>query len=82
MVVLRLLLLLVPLAAALPSDALYPHLVVRHCEQPTNCGAVIQGTACDFCCAANTQPSSTHCKSRNAACNNPAGGTTFNCDAD
>ncbi|KAL0938131.1 uncharacterized protein CTRU02_207862 [Colletotrichum truncatum] len=52
----------------------------QHCVQPANCGAVVQGTACDFCCPANVKPDSTHCKARDAKCAD--GGTTFNCDDD
>ncbi|OBR02082.1 EC7 protein [Colletotrichum higginsianum IMI 349063] len=57
-------------------------LVARHCAQPTNCGAVVQGTMCDFCCASNVKPDSIHCKSRNVACQSGGqpGGQTFNCD--
>ncbi|TDZ27727.1 hypothetical protein C8035_v009488 [Colletotrichum spinosum] len=80
MVALRFLLVLLPLAAASPSSPQPFALVKRHCEQPKNCGAVIQGTACDFCCAADVKPDSTHCKPKNAACDNPAGGQTFLCE--
>ncbi|KAF0315739.1 EC7 protein [Colletotrichum asianum] len=80
MVAIRYLLALLPLAAAMPSQLESSPLIKRHCDQPKNCGALVQGTACDFCCAANVKPDGMHCKSRNTGCAN--GGTTFNCDAD
>ncbi|KAF4774156.1 hypothetical protein HER10_EVM0009483 [Colletotrichum scovillei] len=66
MVTMRILLILLPLAA------------------PKNCGATIQGTMCNFCCAKDVKPDSTHCKSANAACQagGKPDGVTFNCDAD
>ncbi|KAK1641487.1 hypothetical protein BDP81DRAFT_281301, partial [Colletotrichum phormii] len=52
--------------------------------EPKNCGATIQGTMCNFCCAKDVKPDSTHCKSANAACQagGKPDGVTFNCDAD
>ncbi|KZL79641.1 ec7 protein [Colletotrichum incanum] len=86
MVALRFLLVLLPLAAAMPSsNALEAHpLVRRHCEQPKNCGAVVQGTECNFCCAKDVKPDSPHCKSADKACETgeKKEGVTFNCDAD
>ncbi|OLN86542.1 hypothetical protein CCHL11_08501 [Colletotrichum chlorophyti] len=82
MVAFRYILALLPLAIAMPSTFVTSPLVKRHCQQPKNCGAVIQGTECDFCCAANVKPDSDHCKARNTACTQTEGGTTFNCDAD
>ncbi|OHE99288.1 hypothetical protein CORC01_05329 [Colletotrichum orchidophilum] len=85
MVALRFLLVLLPLAAATPSsDFAANPLVRRHCLEPKNCGATIQGTTCNFCCAKDVKPDSTHCKSTNAACqaDGKPDGVAFNCDAD
>lgn len=91
MVALRLFLVFLPLAAAAPSSyALEPQdltlhrLVRRHCEKPNNCGAAVQGTECNFCCAKDVKPSSVHCKAEaDKACQaDGKEGVTFNCDAD
>ncbi|KAK2037386.1 hypothetical protein LZ31DRAFT_600542 [Colletotrichum somersetense] len=70
MVAFRFLLALLPLAAAMPSsDALEGNtLVRRHCMAPKNCGAVVQNTACDYCCAKDTS--------------DKKDGIQFSCDAD
>ncbi|KAK2009120.1 hypothetical protein LZ32DRAFT_694221 [Colletotrichum eremochloae] len=85
MVAFRFLLALLPLAAAMPSsDSLEGDgLVRRHCMQPKNCGAVVQGTSCDFCCAKDVKPDSTECKSNNKSCQtaDKKEGVTFSCDA-
>ncbi|KAK1487068.1 hypothetical protein CCUS01_15003 [Colletotrichum cuscutae] len=81
----RIFLILLPVAATMPSSDFAPNsLVRRHCVEPKNCGATIQGTMCNFCCAKNVKPDSTHCKSANAACQagGKPNGVTFNCDAD
>ncbi|EFQ29655.1 hypothetical protein CGRA01v4_14947 [Colletotrichum graminicola] len=87
MVALRFLLALLPLAVAMPSsDGLegYNALVRRHCMAPKNCGAVVQNTACDYCCAKDVKPDSTECKSNsNKACQTSDNkeGIVFSCDA-
>ncbi|KAK0370418.1 hypothetical protein CPAR01_14826 [Colletotrichum paranaense] len=81
----RIFLILLPVAATMPSSDFAPNsLVRRHCVEPKNCGATIQGTMCNFCCAKDVKPDSTHCKSANAACQagGKPDGVTFNCDAD
>ncbi|GKT45843.1 uncharacterized protein ColSpa_06024 [Colletotrichum spaethianum] len=84
MVAFRFLLVLLPLVAAMPSsNALEGSpLVRRHCETPKNCGAVIQGTACNFCCAKDVKPDAKACKSANKACETGGkkDGVTFNCE--
>ncbi|CCF42637.1 hypothetical protein CH063_12578 [Colletotrichum higginsianum] len=68
MVALRLFLVFLPLAAA----------------KPNNCGAAVQGTECNFCCAKDVKPSSVHCKAEAGKACQADGkeGVTFNCDAD
>ncbi|KAK2026329.1 hypothetical protein LX32DRAFT_730203 [Colletotrichum zoysiae] len=87
MVAFRFLLALLPLAAAMPSsDALGGNtLVRRHCMAPKNCGAVVQNTACDYCCAKDVKPDSSECKAKdNKACqtSDKKDGIQFSCDAD
>ncbi|KAK1999477.1 hypothetical protein LX36DRAFT_710078 [Colletotrichum falcatum] len=61
-------------------------LVRRHCMAPKNCGAVVQNTACDYCCAKDVKPDSTECKAKSqaAACQTTEKkeGVVFACDAD
>ncbi|KAK2060061.1 hypothetical protein LY76DRAFT_644969 [Colletotrichum caudatum] len=87
MVALRFLLALLSLAAAMPSSDALQHnaLVRRHCMAPKNCGAVVQSTACDYCCAKDVKPDSSDCKSKdNKACqtSDKKDGIQFSCDAD